>query len=270
MIASPTDVNSERDIIRTEIYEWNAVHSMNRHLVLIPVGWDTHAAPEMGDRPQALINKQVLHDCDLLVAVFWTRLGSPTGKAPSGTAEEIEKHLKAGKPAMLYFSNAPISPDRVDNAQYSALQEFRNSCEQKGIIETYKSPEEFREKFSRQLTQTIIRLYGNLDTPQLTPNHLPAPSRPLLSDTAKQLLIEAAQDSYGTVICIRMRSGLHIETNGKQLAQMDSPRSEAIWKGAINELTNEKLLEARGHKGETFALTNKGYEVADQLAHNAT
>jgi hypothetical protein len=50
-----------------------------------------------------VINRQVLADCDLLVAIFWTRIGSPTGSALSGTVEEIEKHLKAEKPAMLYF-----------------------------------------------------------------------------------------------------------------------------------------------------------------------
>jgi hypothetical protein len=27
---------------------------------------------------------------DILMGVFWTRLGTPTGKAPSGTVEEIE------------------------------------------------------------------------------------------------------------------------------------------------------------------------------------
>ena len=30
-------------------------------------------------------------------------LGSPTGVSASGTVEEIEEHLRAGKPAMIYF-----------------------------------------------------------------------------------------------------------------------------------------------------------------------
>lgn len=71
----------------------------------------------MGDRPQAIINKQLLEQSDLLVAVFWTRLGSPTGATNSGTVEEIEEHLAAKKPTMLYFSSAPVRPDSVDNEQ---------------------------------------------------------------------------------------------------------------------------------------------------------
>ena len=99
MIASPGDVSAERQVIRNVIQEWNYTHSEDKNLVLMPVGWESHATPSMGERPQALINKQVLKSCDLLIAVFWTRLGTPTGKASSGTVEEIEEHLKAKKPA---------------------------------------------------------------------------------------------------------------------------------------------------------------------------
>ena len=94
----------------------------------MPVGWETHSSPEMGDRPQAIVNRQVLADCDLLVAILWARLGSPTGEAPSGTVEEIEEHLAAGKSAMIYFSTAPVRLDSVDSEQYSALLEFKESC----------------------------------------------------------------------------------------------------------------------------------------------
>ncbi|MFH7321441.1 DUF4062 domain-containing protein [Desulfurivibrio sp. D14AmB] len=265
MIASPGDVATERNVIRTAIHGWNAVHSADRAVILAPVGWDTHSAPEMGDRAQAVINKQVLQNCDLLVAVFWTRLGSPTGKVASGTVEEIEEHLRAGKPAMLYFSNAPVHPDSVDDAQYKALRDFRAACQKRGLVETYDSLEEFREKFWRQLAQTIIREYGSVGTSQADPALFAAPSGPRLSDTAKQLLLEAAQDRNGVVMCVRMMGGLIVQTNGKQLAEKGDPRSEARWKSAIEELMNFGLMEARGHKGEVFGLTNEAYQLSDQL-----
>ena len=91
MIASPSDISSEREIVRDVLYEWNVVHSEDKKIVLMPVGWETHAHPAMGDRPQEIINKEVLAGCDLLVAVFWTRIGSPTGVSASGTVEEIDK-----------------------------------------------------------------------------------------------------------------------------------------------------------------------------------
>ena len=47
-------------MIRDIIHEWNSVHSEDKNVVLMPVGWDTHAKPEMGDRPQELLNRQIL------------------------------------------------------------------------------------------------------------------------------------------------------------------------------------------------------------------
>jgi len=55
MIASPGDVASERSIIRDVIYEWNDVHSKSRHIVLLPIGWESHSSPEMGSSPQEII-----------------------------------------------------------------------------------------------------------------------------------------------------------------------------------------------------------------------
>lgn len=75
MIASPGDVASERAIIRDVTYEWNAVHSKSKSIVLLPIGWETHASPEMRSSAQSVINKQVLDKCDLLVGEFWTQSG---------------------------------------------------------------------------------------------------------------------------------------------------------------------------------------------------
>jgi hypothetical protein len=75
MITSPSDVAKERQLIRDVIQEWNAVHAEDRKVVLMPVGWETHSAPDMGDRPQAIINKQLLESCDLLVGCRWTIVG---------------------------------------------------------------------------------------------------------------------------------------------------------------------------------------------------
>src|SRR3990172_1493833 len=111
LIASPSDVLSERKAISEVLYAWNALNSVAMNIVLLPVMWETHSAPEMGGRPQEIINKQLVRDCDFLIGTFWTRIGTHTGVAESGTVEEIREFLKAGKPVMLYFSTAPVVPD---------------------------------------------------------------------------------------------------------------------------------------------------------------
>lgn len=122
MIASPGDVSDERNIIREVIHDWNDVNAAMSRTMLAPVGWETHSSPELGARPQELINSRLLRECDLLIGVFWTRLGTPTGKAESGTVEEIREHINAGKPAMIYFSSKPVAPQSIDVAQYSAVR----------------------------------------------------------------------------------------------------------------------------------------------------
>ncbi len=47
--------------------------------VLLPLRWETHTAPEYGTRPQEVINRAIVDECDLLVGIFWTRIGSHTG-----------------------------------------------------------------------------------------------------------------------------------------------------------------------------------------------
>ena len=56
---------------------------------------------------------------------------------------------------MLYFSEAPVSPQAIDPAQYRELQEFRGRVQRRGLFETFASQDEFRVKFSRQLQLKI-------------------------------------------------------------------------------------------------------------------
>jgi len=271
MIASPGDVSAERQVVRDVVHEWNVVHSEDKGIVLMPVGWETHAHPTMGARPQEIINKHVLAGCDLLVAVFWTRIGSPTGVSASGTVEEIDEHLKSGKPAMIYFSRAPVRPDSVDDAQYKALLDFRAGCEGRGLVEAYDSLTEFREKFVRQLAQVVIGDFSAGTEDEVSAFAAAQADRGgdsaigALSTEARELLLEAALDKNGIVMRLLTMEGLSIQTNERRLSERGEPRSEARWDAALRQLCEMDLLQDVGHKGELFRLTDRGYDLADQL-----
>jgi len=269
MVASPSDVPQERVIVRDVIAEWNAIHAKDRKTVLMPLGWETHATPEMGDRPQAIINGQLLKDADLLIAMFWTRIGSPTGVARSGTVEEIEEHLRAGKPAMIYFSSAPVRPDSIDEGQYSAVKEFKDSLRERGLFEEYESLSDFRTKLARQLAQKIISHFPttseaannstDIDSSGIMPVRIP-----ILGDSARELLIEASKDRQGVIMSLQTLSGSHVQTGGRDFVQ-GGARSEAQWRGAVTELERVGLIEDRAGKNEVFFVTDEGYRVAELL-----
>ncbi|MDD2942937.1 MAG: DUF4062 domain-containing protein [bacterium] len=268
MIASPSDVAAERNIIREVIYEWNGIHAEKTQSILRPVGWETNSYPAMGDEPQALINKQILNGCDLLVGVFWTRIGTSTANYASGTIEEIEEHIKANKPAMLYFSGAPVHPDSVDPEQYSALKNFKESCQSRGLYETYEDKSTFRDKFFRQL-QLMINNDPNFavtrELKQSTSPHVKStiPDIPDLSNEAKNLLIEAALD--GDILRLYTMDGLTVQTNNKNFVDDKSPRTRAVWEGVIKELEILQLIESTGAKKEIYHVTRKGYEMVELI-----
>ena len=300
MIASPSDVASERSIVREVIYDWNAVHSERESIVLLPVGWESHTSPEMGDRAQAIINEQTVDKCDLLVGIFGTRLGTDTGKYPSGTIEEIEDHIKSGKPAMVYFSNQLGDSGNFEAEQYTELMKWKEYYRSRGLCESYDSDSDFKEKFSRQLQikvnqHEIFQFRGEeIDSGlrlEQSESHIPQ-----LSNEAKVLLKEASQDSYGYIVfevtayetaIRRSDSGF----NGKNLISDQKSRVVARWRAALKELTTGNLLENTPMPESTtdqiipfqimpfqsspfqimpfqsslFQITHRGYEVIDVL-----
>lgn len=193
LVASPGDCAVERKIISEVISLWNAVHSLDRAAIVEPVLWESHARPAMGDRPQQLINDQLLARCDLLIGAFWTRLGTPTGKAESGTAEEIEHFRSANKPVMLYFSSMPVAPDSLDPEQYRALVDYRTNLQRAGLYSQYDSHAEFREQLDRHLGGAMVQLLSSI--PRTENLEEPSP-KPKSSREQQKAAIEQIRDSF--------------------------------------------------------------------------
>lgn len=269
MIASPGDVAFERAIIRDVVYEWNAVHSNARKIVLLPIGWETHSSPEMGASAQSIINDQVLDRCDLLVGVFWTRIGTATDEYASGTVEEIERHIDTGKPTMLYFSSQPVAMDTVDLDQVAKLKAFKDSCRSRGLYESYDSHANFRTKFHRQLQLKLNQhplFSSEVSGGGATPIEESKTKIPALSTEARVLLREASLDDHGSILYVRYIGGTDIQVNGKNVIPSGERREVAKWEQALSELVALDLVVERGQKGEFFELTNRGYQIAEMIA----
>ncbi|MBI2190586.1 MAG: hypothetical protein HYU36_01210 [Planctomycetes bacterium] len=270
MIASPGDVTEERDVIRVVIHDWNDVNAKASGVMLAAVGWDTHSSPELAARPQELINERVLKDCDPLIGVFWTRLGTPTGKAASGTVEEIEEHVAAGKPAMIYFSSKPAAPDSIDAAQYAQVKAVRTKWQGQGLVETYDSIDEFRSKLSKQLPLCLAKnsyLRGVLTSPHVeVVSHevSKSPHAYALTEEARSLLKAPASTDDGHILMISHLGGRHVHAGGQTFGGGHG-RESAKWEAALGELERNGLVVARGYKGEVYELTHEGWAVADAL-----
>ena len=271
MIASPGDVAEEREIVRSVIHDWNDVNAQFSKVMLAAVCWETHSSPELGCRPQELINTRILNTCDLLVGVFWTRLGTPTGEFQSGTVEEIKKHVAAGRPAMIYFSSKPVAPESIDHEQYKKVIELMKILEDEGLIERYDNVDDFRKKLTKQLqlclshNKYIQGLISSVAIDIKTDNSAEdvAVLKCNLSDDAKQIL-KAAAKVNGVIRKIAQLGGTLLQAGNESFGG-DHGRESAKWVAAFEELEHQKLVVGKGHKGELFEITHKGWEVADAL-----
>lgn len=158
LIASPSDVNAEREAARDIVIEWNGAHADEKNVYLEPVMWETHVAPNLGDNPQNIINEQIIDTCDMVIGMFWKRIGTETDSERGGAVEEIKTVSKSKSNAIVGFSQKPIPPEEVDPEQYTALQEFKTECEKNGLIFTYESIDEFRHLLSQHLAKTMSRI----------------------------------------------------------------------------------------------------------------
>lgn len=270
MISAPGDVGAECQAARDVIHAWNAAHAAHENKVLLPLDWKRNTVPDAGMPAQKSINKQLVEKTDLLVAIFKHRLGTPTETAPSGSAEEIQEVISAGKPVLLYFSAEAIPQDK-EGAQWDALKSFRASCAREKYFHTFASAQIFKDMFKDHLAQKAHDFLGNIDAirSELNPvleNHSAAVRQPAkLSPLASQILKSTAQGD-GRIMQPAELGFFSVYAGRKNFGtDYSDTRKIAKLKGTLVELENEKLITALGSKREIFELTTKGFEVADSL-----
>lgn len=273
MIASPGDVKNERDIVRKVIADWNAIYSRNLEICLMPVGWETHSSPDLSGRPQQMINDRILEHCDLLIGIFWTRVGSPTGKNISGSIEEIEEHLAKDKPVMLYFSSAPVAPDNLDQDQFAEVKKFKEWAYSKGIVQSYNNEDDFEKKFARELPIILNDnpYFKELFVPQLSSNEaeyiqaFTQNGQRELSDDAKSMLIAAAEGNK--MVTVRKHfGGTSIHAGNQTFGEEGDRRSEAKWEAVVDELFDFGLLNDINGKRELFQMNHEGFKAVDAIS----
>lgn len=175
LIASPSDVPTERDAVQSAIHEWNVNHHEETGIILFPVRWETNSYPASGDRPQAILNKQIVDSGHLLIGVFGNRLGTPTGEARSGTVEEIEEFRKTGRYVALYFSSAPV-PSDADPNQLDALEQYKKQRQQDSLYSMFNTADDLRRLVTQHLPKIVPEVYqhvrAGVRTSQQSPSFL--------------------------------------------------------------------------------------------------
>lgn len=104
MVGTCSDVDESQfdRVIIDAINDWNHADP-DSNIYFMPKHWKIDVAPSSGDRPQGIINKQIVDTSDVLIVFLWTQVGA-------GVEEEIERFLSAGKPVMVYIYQGHSKP----------------------------------------------------------------------------------------------------------------------------------------------------------------
>lgn len=188
-LSSPSDVGAEHKLAQAVIDDWNETNGdrENAHITCRP--WRA-VPPYLNKEAQDSINKKVIDKCHLLVAIFWSRIGTPTRTAKSGTVEEVMRRLAANQPVFVYFSKKPIPHEKFDSKQVEQVKELRAEfIRDNKHFADYDKDREFKRLFKNHLGEFISDfLKERRENPQRSKQHLSSGSR---SDTAHSVSLTA-------------------------------------------------------------------------------
>ena len=180
VVASPGDVQAERDALPAVLEELNRGIAAAHGLRLELGRWETDAYPGFHPQgPQGLIDP-ILHieDCDVLLGIFWKRFGTPTTEAGSGTEHEFLRAYAAwqqhGRPQiMVYFNQKAATPKtKAETDQWGQVLEFQQRFPREGLWWPYRGKAQFEKLVRNHLTQ-FLRQRGSTApaAPHTRPGH---------------------------------------------------------------------------------------------------
>lgn len=233
LIASPGDTRDERDAVERALHDWNASRAAREQVVLLPRRWETNAVPVLGGGGQGAINKQLLDNADVVIALFDSRLGQATEDAVSGTAEEIERAEGAGKQVHVYFSEEPLPRD-VDAAQLVALRDFKQVLQAKGLLGSYADPADLAGQVRNAIEHDLEQLHLGAAEARLNEGP-PRAERAVLR--AEYLFDrEQAQDTKGRLKMKTVRTRLRVTNHGTARAMAVRLELSALGEGEPPQL----------------------------------
>ena len=146
-ISSPGDVKEIRTAAEDVCHELMALQTEQSRMLFEPVLWEKDSVPDFspGSDPQDKLNRQLVEPSDILVAIFWSRLGAATSDAPSGTVSEINRFLKLGRPVLTYLWTKPLDMDSPDVDQLGKLLQYLKSIEKQCLWVKFKDVDFFKQ-----------------------------------------------------------------------------------------------------------------------------
>lgn len=155
LVSAPADVSGDVATVLDAAQRWNVIYGKTFGSNVMPLYWKRHAAAEYGVRPQEALNEQLLDPADVVIALFWHRLGSDTGEAESGTVEEIEKAHARGSHVAVLRCTRDIPSAALDPEQLQRLNDYLARIQDEALILEYSDENALRQHVETILTRVV-------------------------------------------------------------------------------------------------------------------
>lgn len=257
MIGCPGDVHEEARIAQKAIIHWTNIHAESRGIVLLPIHWSSNSYPENGAHPQTILNSQLATKSDMLVGIFGSKVGTPTDKSHSGTIEEIEDHIKAGKPVMLFFRRQNDITS-VSSSEIAKLQDFKNSIKDRCLYKEYDNAQSFEGVFSNSL-----ELFLTDHWPKAPSTSSQQKETIHFSDEEGEILKQWVSSNNNTAFILNVLGG-KIYVLGNRQCSVESGREEAQWNDFFDRMEKARLIKycGRNRQGSpVYELQKRAYDL---------
>jgi hypothetical protein len=157
-LASPSDVARERRYVVEVIEEINNTVAPSKGVRLRVVSSE-HTFPGYGQDGQAVLNAQIgtMKEYELFIGIMWSRVGTLTPRADSGTIEEFNRATRAfkrhGKPEIwFYFRKLTAQLDTQEKLeQAQKVVTFKKKLQGNALFHDYSTPSNFRDRFRKDI-----------------------------------------------------------------------------------------------------------------------
>ena len=265
MIGAPSDICEEVNIAINVINRWNYFNSESSNIVLMPLHWSISSYPACGVHPQKSINKQLVSKSDLMIAIFGTKIGTPTDTEISGTVEEIQEHILAGRDAMVFFKSSSDDIFSIEPQQFQKIKDYRENNRNRILWCDFTDKDDFKQKLSDKL-QLYINNHWK-DAQASTPTH-PNPLRGLqLTGEEQQRLVDWVESEKEESTSFS-NGNEFLYCVGLKNYQVRKGKENAEWEDFFKRLQDANLIELdRYNKSNRpiYKLLKAAYDYVEKL-----
>lgn len=166
VVASPGDVDPERDSVQSAVGEVNAIlQDAHVDMLLRVVRWEIDVLPGFdAGGPQARVDAYLgIADADIVIGIFWKRFGTAMPNGEFCTEHEIRTAYQAwknsGKPQIIvYFSQRSYTPTVGDIEQVAHVLKFKDELYKLGVVVNYSGTDEFERRVREHLRKHAFEI----------------------------------------------------------------------------------------------------------------